>query len=188
MYLLEEGSKVAGEASGLVNEQVIEVAISEKSLGISKEVVIEIDSVDHGVEALAESVVVVLKTNNAAEEEWFPRFGVDGSIINIDKSGSLSASCGIIIWLGALGLDTVGTTAHGVSEVSETVSVLTVKAHLNVTESVFSEVTVALNAHHSLEDKNIEGQWHLPWLWWGRGKGEGISFYAFVYLYFNIIS
>lgn len=127
LYLLEEGSKVAGEASGLVNEQLVEVAIIEKSLDISNEVVIEVDSVDHGVKALAESVVVVLKTNNAAEEGGFPRLGVDCSIINTDKSGFLlSAGCGIIIWFGALGLDTVCTTAHGVSEVSKTVSVLTV--------------------------------------------------------------
>lgn len=72
MYLLEESSEVAGEAGGLVNEQVVEVAIIDESVGISNEVVVELDGVDHGVEALAESVVVVLKTNNTTEEEGFP--------------------------------------------------------------------------------------------------------------------
>lgn len=72
MYLLEESGKVAGEAGGLVNKQVVEVTVSDESVEISNKVVVEVDGVDHGVEALAESVVVVLKTNNATEEEGFP--------------------------------------------------------------------------------------------------------------------
>lgn len=71
-YLLEEGGKVACEASGLINKKIVEVAVSDQSLGISKEVVIEVHGVNHGVEALAESVVVVLETNDSTEEEGFP--------------------------------------------------------------------------------------------------------------------
>jgi len=143
---LEEGGKVACEASGLINKKIVEVAVSDQSLGISKEVVIEVHGVNHGVEALAESVVVVLETNDSTEEEGFPWLGVDGSVIDDDVGGTFpSASCGIIIWWRALTSDIVCSTAHWVSEVSEAVSVLTVKAHLDVTESVLSEVTVAHN-------------------------------------------
>ena len=71
-YLLEEGSKVAGEADWVVNQQVVEVAFGEEGLSISLEVVNVVDCVNHGVEALSEGLVVILETDDGAEHEGFP--------------------------------------------------------------------------------------------------------------------
>lgn len=69
---LEGCGHLASEAGGLVNEQIVEVAVIDKGIDVSLEVVIEVDGLDHGVEALAESVAVVLESSDGTKEEGLP--------------------------------------------------------------------------------------------------------------------
>ena len=95
--LLEESCEVAGEADWVVDKQVVEVTFFNESNIVSLEVVSVVNCVNHSVKALAEGFVVVLETNNGAEEEGFPRLGVNGSVIDIDHRRGLAGGR-IAIW------------------------------------------------------------------------------------------
>lgn len=69
---LEGCGHLACKAGGLVNEQIVEVAVIDKGIDVSLEVVIVVDCLDHGVEALSESVAVVLESSDSAKEERLP--------------------------------------------------------------------------------------------------------------------
>ena len=72
VYLLGESGQIGGEACWVINEEVVVVAVADKGVEIGNKVVIEVDSVDHGVEALTECVGVVLKAGDGAKEERLP--------------------------------------------------------------------------------------------------------------------
>lgn len=68
-YLLEESGEIGGEADGSVDEQVVEVALLNKQIEVGDKEVVEVDSVDCGIEALSEGFGVVLQAGNSSKEE-----------------------------------------------------------------------------------------------------------------------
>ena len=69
---------------------------------------------------------------------------MDVIVVDRNVGGARLAKGWVIIWRGAGLSEAIGTTVQGSGEVSETVTILTVKSHLNISESVLSEVAVTL--------------------------------------------
>lgn len=71
-YLLVEDKVVGEEVDGVVDQQGVEVVVLEKVFNVSLEVINEVESVDHGVEALAPGSIVVLESGDDSEGEGLP--------------------------------------------------------------------------------------------------------------------
>jgi hypothetical protein len=84
LHLLGEGGNVGGESDGVVDEKLIEVAFREEELNVGHKEVIEVDGVDHSVEALAEGLGVILETGDDAERERLPVVGLNLELIHIN--------------------------------------------------------------------------------------------------------
>jgi hypothetical protein len=80
--LLKESSNVADKADGVIDEELVEVTISEKGLNISLEVINEIDCVNSGIEALSKGIGVVLKASNETQRESLWVLGIDVETID----------------------------------------------------------------------------------------------------------
>ena len=71
-YLLVECEVVREEADGVIDDELVEISLSEEVLDVLLEVVSEVDGVNDGVETLSEGLVVVLQCNGEAEGECLP--------------------------------------------------------------------------------------------------------------------
>lgn len=68
-YLLIGGNQVSEDMGGIIDEELVEVVVSEECLEISDEVVIETHGVNNGIEAFAISVIVELETSSQTHQE-----------------------------------------------------------------------------------------------------------------------
>lgn len=133
--LLVEGEVVGEEAGGVVDEQLVEVALGQEVVHVLLEILHEVEGVNGGVEAGAEGAVVVLEADNETEGSRLPLVGVDGVAIH---------NVGTVLVLAVLrGITVAGTlqiASQGVTEILEAGSVLSVELESHLLELVSSEV------------------------------------------------